>query len=175
MMLNDYAVPNKELRVTMAMRYDSESLGAQTSATDTAHKGIKPKVFNVSLLVPFVNSEQLTELITLAESTREDGALTIYDITDDTANALNVRQVRFTDSFNVREAGNVKAWTVQFALQEYQSVPEKIEQRQESANAEQQAADGTVIASTESAEQGDDTVPQTGFEHFLAKVDRALS
>lgn len=170
MMLNDYTLPNKELRVTASMRFESEKLGAQTSATDTAHKGIKAKVFNVSLVIPFVNADQLTRLMGIAESIRDDGALTVYDITDDTANAMNVRQVRFTDALNVRETGKLKAWTVQFSLQEYQSVAEKMEQRQQSETGDAQAADGTAIASTD-----EDGAPLTGVEKFLAYIDQKLA
>lgn len=173
MMLNDYTVPNKELRVSMSMRIDSESLSGQNSGTGSAHKGFKPKVFNVSLLIPYAEPELLSELIAVAESTRADGSLTIYDITEDLANAIKVRQVRFTEEFYVRELEGLKAWSVQFTLQDYLSVPEKIEQRQESAAPQAQAADGTVTAN-ENASEGEEQ-PMGWFETQLAKVDKALS
>lgn len=173
MMLDDYVVPDKNLRVTMTMQFDSESLGAQTSATDTAHKGIKPKAFNISLSIPFKEADQLSKLISIAQATRSDGALHVYDIVDQTANAVKVRQVKFSDSFAAREDGQLQAWNVQFSLTEYLSVPEKAEQRTETGAASAQTADGEVVSSSDS-QTDDDLKPKTGFEQLLYKVNKGL-
>lgn len=173
MMLNDYTLPNKELRVTMEMRIEAENLGAQTSGTDSAHKGFKPQQFMVSLLIPFVDVDDLTRLIAVAKATQENGALVVYTITDELANALKVRRVRFTDSFYVREAPGLKAWNVQFSLVEFNSVSEKTEQRQKTATAQAQAAVGAVVsAEVEQASEGQEL---TWFEQQLAKLDKALA
>lgn len=182
MMLNDYTLPNKDLRVSMSMRIDSGDLSGQNSGTGSAHKGFKPKIFNVSLMIPFAEPEALGELIAVAESTRADGSLTIYDITEDLANAIKVRQVQFTEEFYVRELDSLKAWSVQFALRDYLSVPEKVEQRQVSAAPQAQTASGEVIAASESSTAGESTTAGDGepqqiswFERQLAKADKALS
>lgn len=174
MMLNEYRVPDKEQRITMSMRFESEDLGSQTSSTDSAHKGIKPKSFNVSLVIPFADDKLLRELMAVAESVEDDGSLTMYDITDSLANAVGVRQVQFADNFTAREATSSKAWQVSFSLKEHQSTAEKIEQRQEASAPEEQAADGTAVATTE-VEGEDGTQQLTGTEKFLAGIDKALS
>jgi len=175
MMLDDYQVPNKNLRVTMTMAFDSESLGSQTSATDSAHKGIKPKVFNVSLSVPFVDENDLSKLMMIAQATKSDGALHIYDIVDQTANAVKVRQVRFSDSFAAREDGALKSWNVQFSLTEYLSVPEKTEQRTATETGTPQSSTGEIISSQEQEQENDTLAPKTGFEQLLYKAEKALS
>lgn len=172
MMLNDYTLPNKELRVSMSMAYASEDLGAQSSSTDTAHKGIKPKVLNISLVIPYEEEDSLSALIAVAESVEGDGSLTVYDITDRTANPVGVRQVKFTDNFTVREAGTTNAWNVSFSLQEHRSTPERVEERQEAGSPQEQTAEGVVVSD---AGEQQDTAPLTSTERFLSKVDRALS
>lgn len=175
MMLDDYVVPDKNIRVTMTMAFESESLGSQTSATDSAHKGIKPKEFNVSLTIPFVENTKLSRLIAIAQATRKDGALHVYDIVDQTANAAKVRQVRFSNSFAAREDSVLQAWNIQFSLTEYLSVPEKTEQRTETAPAAAQSADGEIVSAEGSGQPEDDLSPKTGFEKLLYKVEKSLS
>lgn len=173
MMLNNYTVPNKELRVTMSMRFDAEDLGAQNSSTETAHKGIKPKTFSVSLVVPFDRENLLSELIAVAETVEDTGELTVYDITDSTANSVGVRQVKFTDNFTAREASNIKAWQVSFSLQEYQSTPEKVEERQETSEPEEQAAEGAAVSAAEESTEEEQQL--SWFERQLLSIDKALS
>lgn len=174
-MLDDYTVPDKNFRNTMNMRFETQELGAQTSATDTAHKGIKPKEFNISLSIPFKDKNHLTELIAIAQATKANGSLHVYDIVDELANAVKVRQVQFTDSFAAREDGSLKSWNIQFGLREYLSVPEKTEQRTETGAAAPQSAEGAVVT-TEGGESEDDSLtPKTNFEKMLYKVDKALS
>lgn len=171
-MLSNYTVPDKELRVTMTMTIEAEDLGAQSSSTDTAHKGIKPKRFNISLIIPFIEQGLLTELTAIAESTQDDGSLTVYDITDRTANAVGVRQVIFCDSLGAREAQSLKAWNVTFSLMEYQSIAEKVEQRREAGEPVEQVADGVAVSVEEEIDQEQ---PMTSAERFLFRIDRALS
>lgn len=171
MMLDDYTVPDRNFKVSMSMRIDSEDLNAQSSGTSTSHKGFKPKVFTVSLLIPYAESELLSKLIAVAEATQSNGALKIYDITDELANSVKVRRVQFTEEFYVRDSDSLKAWSVQFALQDFQSVPEKVEQRQTTAAPQTQTATGTVVASDDGEEEG-----EIGFfERQLAKLDRVLA
>ena len=174
MMLDDYTVPNKELRVSMSMRIDSANLDGQSSATSTAHKGFKPKVFNVSLVIPFIEPDLLTRLIAVAQATQGDGSLKVYTITDELANAVKDRKVQFTEEFYVREMESLNAWAVQFALQDYHSVPEKVEQRQEISTAPAQTTDGQVVAADDT-QQGEQSGEPGWFEQQLAKMDKALS
>lgn len=175
MMLGNYKVPDKELRVSISMQFDSEKLGAQTSGTDSAHKGIKPKTIYVSLLIPFVDSKQLTELTAIAEAVTDNGNLRIYDIVEPAANAMKIRKVRFCDSFSLREDYSLKAWQVNFSLEEYNSVAEKTEQRQKTTTAKPQAATGTTVSAAESEEETEEAAPVTGIESYIASLDKVLS
>lgn len=175
MMLGNFTVPNKELRVSISMQFDSEKLGAQTSGTDSSHKGIKPKTLYVSLLIPFVDSKQLTELTTVAEAVTDSGNLRIYDIVEPAANAMKIRKVRFCDSFSVREDYSLLAWQVNFSLEEYNSVAEKTEQRQKTTTAKPQAATGTTVSATETETETEEAAPVTGIESYIASLDKALS
>lgn len=175
MMLDNFTVPNKELKVSMSMRIDSGDLSGQSSATSTSHKGFKPKVLSVSLLIPFIEPELLTQLIEIAQETAADGSLKIYTVTDELAKALKVRKVKFTEEFYVRELEGMKAWAVQFALQDHHSVPEKTEQRQEVSAAPAQTAAGETVAANETQE-GEEEQGEAGFfERQLAKLDAALA
>ncbi|WP_445357276.1 hypothetical protein ACJJIC_14705 [Microbulbifer sp. ANSA002] len=161
MQLNGNALPNTELFVSVTTEFDADDLSGETSSTSSAHKGIKPKSVNVSFMVKFSDSEEITQFYRLAESTEDNGDLVIYDITDRTANAANIRQVRFTGRIEQREMAKLKAWRVSFALQEYLSVAEKMEQR---------------ISSEESATSTplQESISQTAFERVLQTVDTAL-
>lgn len=175
MMLGNYTLPDKEQRVSITMRFDSENLGGQSSGTDTSHKGIKPKSIFIQLLIPFDEEKNLSELTAIAEATTDSGSLRIYDIVDRAANAMKIRQVQFSDSFDVREDYSLRAWQVNFSLVEYKSVAEKTEQRLKTTQAQPQAATGTTVSANDNAEQADDEKPVTGFEKFIAGMDKALS
>jgi hypothetical protein len=174
MMLDNYKVPEKELRVSVGFSFDAANLDSQTSATDSSHKGIKAKKIHVSLLLPYEESQSLSELTAIAEATRDDGSLKIYDITEHAANAMKVRQVRFTDSFNVRDDYSLLAWQVNFTLQEYQSVPEKVEQRQAKVVAGVQQAAGQVVGG-DAATDSTEAQPKGSFEKILANIDSMLA
>lgn len=174
MRLNDFTLRGTERIVNGVLRIETESLGGNTSATDRAQNGIKPKGLTVSLVIKFDDADHLRNLVRLAESVDSNGKLTVFDIVDDTAQAMNIRQVQFNDAFNVREMGDKKAWRVNFTLAEYLSVPEKTEQRQPVQAAETQSADGDPVAATAAEEQAG---PQelTGVEKVLKWADDALA
>lgn len=175
MRLNNFTVPGTEQKVTAALRIETESLGGNTSATDRAQNGIKPKSLNVSLVLPFDQGQELSELVQRVESMDADGKLTVYHIVDTTAQALNIRQVQFNETLSVRELDGKKAWQVSFTLTEYRSVPEKVEQRQQTAAAETQSAGGAAVPTTPPAPTADGDASLTGFERFLAWTDDALA
>lgn len=132
MRLNDYLVPQDELKVSAATTYRDQELGGETSSTATAHKGIKPKEINASFMVRFDEEANLTNFAAIAEATDDNGDLVVYEIVERTANALNIRQVRFTGTMDVREIDGKHAWRVIFRLKEHLSTAEKKEQRQAS-------------------------------------------
>ena len=63
-----------------------------------------------------------------------DGRRHTYTITNDTAAAFNIRQVRFSDKLTASEIDGEQAWAVDFVLREVLSVPEKVEAQQLTQN-----------------------------------------
>ena len=176
MRLNDFTVPGDNIKVNGGLRIETESLSGNTSATDRASKGIKPKTFTVQLLIKFNQSDDLTGLIKIAEAVDSNGKLEVYDVVERSVNVANVRQVQFSDNVSWREMDDHHAWRVSFTLIEHKSVPEKKEQRIAQASASPQQAEGNVIAEAPTQTNEEIAAPElTGFEDFLDRVEKVLS
>lgn len=174
MRLNNFVLQGTELAVNGRLTIETESLGGNTSGSDRANNGIKPKMLIVSLVIKFDQVDHLRELIRTAEATDANGKLVVYDIVDPTAQGMNIRQVQFDETLNVRDLIEKKAWRVTFTLSEYLSIPEKTEQRQQTETPEEQSAEGEQVASANTEEQGG-TEELTGFEKVLKFADDALA
>jgi hypothetical protein len=133
MLLDYFKVPGKRLLVKGNMEMRTEDIAGETSGTDVVEKGIKPKILRVSVSIPFKMAQGLKDLVKIAESKNENGEQKIFTITNRTANAAGIRQVRFVESLNWDEAETMQMWEVSFALQEYMSNPERVENRKDSA------------------------------------------
>jgi len=140
--LNDIQIVIKTVRITASQELATEDASGQSSSTDTAETGIKAKMLSVSGFITFADAQQLTNLFKLAEAT-EAGARMIYRISNKTAEALGVKQVRFASKIEAVEQQTTRQWSVSFTLQEYRSVPQKVEERQPDAAANQQGASTT--------------------------------
>jgi hypothetical protein len=110
LLLDGQKIQGKNLKVTGNLRIESGDMSGQTSNTDKAHKGFKPKTLAVSLMIPFVDRVQLTDLMRMAEATASGGELHLYRVVNDTAEAFGVRQVEFSEGVSAREADSLKAW-----------------------------------------------------------------
>ncbi|MGP1718786.1 baseplate complex protein [Shewanella frigidimarina] len=135
--LNSLNIAMKSLRITASQELATEDASGQSSSTDTAETGIKAKMLAVSGFIPFTDAQQLANLFKLAEAT-EAGARVMYRISNKTADALGVKQVRFASKIEAVEQQTSRQWSVSFTLQEYRSVPQKVEERQPDAAANQQ-------------------------------------
>ncbi|GLS26150.1 hypothetical protein LU351_05460 [Marinibactrum halimedae] len=172
MRLNNYQVPNTSLRIRARLNIESQELSGDSSASDTAHKGIKPKVFTASFIVDQKEPDELTEFIRIVEQVSENGEPVVYEIQDATANAMNVRQVIFDGEVSVNEISSERAWQVSFGLREKFSVPEKVEERQAVNPIENAESPTTVpIASVDDSEE----VELTSFEKVLQRVENAIT
>ncbi|PYC24989.1 baseplate complex protein [Pseudomonas mosselii] len=169
LLLDGQPVEGKTLKVIGNLRIEAEDLSGQTSNTDTAHKGFKPKTLTVTLTIPYVNGAWLRNLMRLAEATESGGQLKTYRIVNDTAEAFGIRQVRFADSVSAREDDSLACWRVQFGLAEKTSNPEKVEKRRAKKRVKAQAAPGTAVGAKEEEEEKDPEL--TSFERLLKKVD----
>jgi len=129
MRLNDFEVRGTDMDVNGSFSLDTEDVGGNSSSTDSSFKGIKPKKFDVVVIIPYDNASDLTALMRRAEAVDENGSLVVYQVVDHTMNSMNVREASFSGGFRVMNGGDIQAWTVSFQLTEYFSTAEKAEQR----------------------------------------------
>lgn len=172
LLLDRTQVQGHNLKVSANLKIESENLGGQTSGTDSAHKGFKPKTLTVSLQIKFKQKEQLTSLVQLAQNVEKSGKRKIYRIVNDTAAAFGVKQCQFSDNFSAREDDSLKQWQIQFVLTEYDSTAEKTEQRQTAAAGAKVNTQGTNGEKIESEEGESNQL--TGLEKVLKKADEAV-
>lgn len=138
--LNTQLIKLKSLRITASQTLASEDASGQSSSTDVAETGTKAKMLTVTGLIPFENAENLAQLFEMAEATK-DAARTIYRISNNTASALGIKQVRFSSKIEAVEQETTRQWRVSFSLAEYRSVPQKIEERQPETTANVQGGE----------------------------------
>lgn len=174
--LNGTRVPGHDIRVRGNFRIEDKDLSGQSSASDTAEEGIKPQTLSVSLTIRFEDETDLTRLIAMARAVDENGERVIYDINNHTARAAKIRQVKFSENFTYQDNGNLRRWQVSFTLREHLSVPEKVEARQTQAAAEEQTAEGEVVADANTAPAPETTEPDySGIRGFVKNVDDWLA
>jgi hypothetical protein len=177
LLLDGQQVLGKRMKVTANLRIESDDLSGQTSSSEKAHSGFKPKTLTVAMQIAFVDQAQLKTLMRLAEGTAGGGQLKTYRIVNDTAAAFGIRQVQFTEGVSAREDDTLAAWSVQFTLTEKQSNPEKVEQRRAANGVTKQSAPGSGVAGAVAGAGGDGSgtgAALTGFEATLKKLDNYL-
>jgi len=167
MTLDEFEVPEKERQVSVYFRFETENISGQTSATDRVNKGIKPKSLSVSLQIDMNEAHLLTELVAISETIDDKGGMKVFDLVEPLAKALKIRQVKFTDNFNVSEIEHKRAWRVYFVLTEHLSTSEKNLLRQDEPIIEEQQADGELVGPVASTTQDEPAVELTGFESVL--------
>lgn len=174
LLLDGEAVQGKTLKITANLRIEADDMSGQTSNTETAHKGFKPKTLAVTLTIPYVNADWLRLLMRLAEATEGGGQLKTYRVVNDTASAFGMRQVQFSDGVSAREDDVLACWRVQFSLTEKKSNPEKVEKRRDKSKVTAQAGTGSAVNGGTAGGAGGgegDGQGLTGFEATLKKVD----
>lgn len=172
--LNGIGILLKSMRITASQELATEDASGQSSSTESAETGIKAKMLTVTGFIPFLDESQLTDLFKLAEAT-EGGARTTYRISNKTAEALGIKQVKFSSKIEAVEQETTRQWNVSFTLAEVRSVPQKKEERAPQVAAAQQGGTGQGTASA-----GGNTPPNTepeltGIMAFLKKVDEGLA
>ena len=173
LLLDGQQVLGKRMKITANLRIESDDMSGQTSNTETAHKGFKPKTLAVALQIPFVDKDQLRTLMRLAEATAGGGQLQTYRIVNDTAAAFGIRQVQFSEGVSAREDDTLAAWIIQFTLSEKRSNPEKVEGRRNASGVAKQSAPGQAVGGEGGAAADGSAKPKelTGFESVLKRVD----
>ncbi len=175
--LNGTQLPLKNLRISVRQQLAGQDMSGQTSATDQAETGNKGKILTVKGVIQFTKKQLLTNLFSMAEA-QEDGARQIYRISNQTAEALKIRQVKFQGAIRADEQDTIRQWRVSFELIEHLSVSERDEQRQSEKPAAQQKVQGvnTPVESGQSDDLPPDTeVELTGVMKVLKTIDNALA
>ena len=173
LLLNKTKIKGSDLKVSATLPLAGEDLSGQSSYATQAETGDKPQTLNVSLRIKFDNADDLTALVTLAKSKNAVGERQTYDVINDTAAAMVIRQVRFQGDLTVREDESLKLWQVAFKLIEVKSVAEITESRQQAQPVTDQAPTGETVQPVDTA------VPEVAelstFENVLAFVEKQLS
>jgi hypothetical protein len=145
LVLNNKRVNGYDLSVMVTKEIADDDLSGNGSSTATAENGVKPKTFFCGIKIRFDTPNYLKQIDQLSEAVDAGGLRITYDIANETAKAMNVRQVRFAETLSVRKIEGINAWDVSFTLKEYKSVAEKVESRQQDKPATGQTAQGTSI------------------------------
>ncbi|HHK8500053.1 baseplate complex protein [Vibrio parahaemolyticus] len=170
--LNGTQLPLKNLRISVRQQLAGQDMSGQTSATDQVETGSKGKILTVKGVIPFTKKQLLTNLFSMAEA-QENDARQIYRISNKTAEALKIRQVKFQGAVRADEQDSHRQWSVSFELVEHLSVPERVEQRQPDKPAAQQKVQG--VNTPVEAGQSDNVPPGTEVElSFVMRVLKGL-
>ncbi len=156
LVLDQTSIQGYDQRVTASQDLPDKDLSADSSSTSVAEGGIKPTKLSVTLKIRYTDKLNLKSLVNLSRSVDDQGVRRVYQVINQTAQAYNVRQARFTERVRAAELSDQQAWQVTFTLLEHNSVPERTEDRQQtSSTTNQPSSDGTPTNTTNSAgEQG---------------------
>lgn len=171
--LNKIKVEGHDLKISGTLSLAGQDMSGQSSYTETAETGDKPKQISVRLGVNMNQPEQLQKIVQLAEAKNEAGNRVIYDILNATAAAMGIRRVKFQGDLSVNEDETSRQWRVSFKLTEVQSIPERKESRQQAQAVTDQVPTGDTVAASETAVP--DQVQLSDFENVLQYLDNALA
>lgn len=173
--LDDQVISGYGLKITAELALPSEDLSGTGSSSLTAENGTKPKRLRCTLNVKYDTPEQLQAINLLAEGKQSSGQRKVYTIINQTAEAFNIRQVRFTERLTAQELDDVEAWAVSFVLLEYQSVAERVEAKTAPSTAETNSEIPELDAIDESGQVAE-TEEMGWFERNIVKpMDSALA
>ena len=174
--LNQTKIPGYNQKISATLPLASEDMSGNSSATPKAETGDKSKIFSVSTQIRFIDADQLSLITNLAEARNSSNERLVYTIINNTAKAMNVRQVVFSGDMTVREDESIKSWTIVFSLAEFRSVPEKKEQRIEQKKITALSSSKTTITGEAVPQvQTEPEVELSYFEKIIKKVDNALA
>ena len=175
LLLDGQRVRGQSLKITANLRIESDDLSGQTSNSEVAHKGFKPKTLAVTMTVRYQEKSDLRDLMRLAEATESGGQRKTYRIVNDTAEGFGVRQVQFSDGVSAREDDTLFCWRIQFTLSEKLSNPERVEKRRPTNSVSAKGAAGQAVGgATGAADETENGAELSGFEATLKKVDNWL-
>ena len=178
--LDDFDVPGFDIRVSVGLELKGEDASGDTSSTARADKGTKGKRLDVKLKIRFENEHMLRALFNFAEQ-KSNGDGQIYLVTNNTANAVGMREAKFSGKLQADEQENAHMWLVSFCLEEHKSVPERAAGRENSPkivtqdNEGEPVADPLAMATGGAINAGEQAQDLSMFERFLKTVDDSLA
>jgi hypothetical protein len=169
--LNGQKIKGSELKISATLSLAGEDLSGSSSMSAQAETGDKPQSLSVNMEIKFDNAKDLTDLLNLAKAKTERVERVTYDILNNTAEAMAIRQVRFQGDITVREDATFNLWKVSFKLVEQRSVSEIAESRQEATPVTDQAPNSETVS--------EDAVPTaedlSGMEKVMKWADRQIA
>lgn len=177
--LNGTKIPGHNQKVSIDLKFASEDMSGNSSSTAKAQKGDKGKTLKVQTTIRFIDADDLSLLVNLAEAKNKAGEQAVYHIVNPTANAMNMRQGFFDETLSVKENESTEDWSISFTLSEHHSVPEKKESRKAEKKVAEQAPKGTPVNSQAAgaaapAAVTEQAVELTPFEQKLKGLDAFL-
>lgn len=148
LILNDTEVLGHGLNISAVFDLSAKDISGESSRSEEAETGDKPKSMSVRMEILYKNAVQLKTLVELAGAKNEQQQRVIYNILNSTAEAMSIRQVRFSGPLRVREDFSREKWHVSFKFSEVLTVPELIaigDAVNNPQTAEEQAAAGEPV------------------------------
>ncbi len=170
--LNNKKVEGHNIKVSTSLELASDDVSGQSSYTDEAETGDKPKQLSISLEIRYADMSFLSALVLMAEAKTDIGERVVYNVINNSAKAMNIRRARFAGTLQAREDDALKRWNVSFKLTEFASVPELKEARTEAKAVVDLPPSGSPVAASST------TVPTVedlaSFDKVLSFVDKAV-
>lgn len=139
--LNGSQIALKGLKISVSQDLAVEEKSGLGSGTDTADTGNKAKILSITGTLPFKEAKTLSTLFSLAGAKDNDERLT-YRISNSTAKALKITQVKFQGQLRADENETLRQWAISFELAEHLSVAEREEKKAPAKEAVQQKVSG---------------------------------
>ena len=144
-----FAIRGKNLKTSIELEIERKDLSGDSSSGAFAPAGAKTQKITISLQIEKKNPQHLLGLIQKSQENNDDGSPVIFNISNDHCAARGIRQAYFEGTVSSADADGVQAWNVSFTMREYNSVPEKLEGREEQKEAEATGDGVTAVGSTD--------------------------
>lgn len=174
LVLGGQKIIGHDIKVTATLPIAGEDISGQSSLSDSAETGDKPKQIAVNMMIKFNQADALTSLVNLAEAKDGVGRRETYTIQNPTADAMRIRMVKFQGDMSVREDEELHLWRIAFRLSEVRSVPELVESRRQSQPVTADTAAGDVVTE-DAADVPEEEIQLSAFERALKRLDDRLA
>lgn len=133
-----FRIPGKNIRIRISLPLERKDLSGDSSGSSFANSGNKPQRLSISCQIPLEEHEELTALMEAALALDNTGNPLVYQIGDGDkhCSARKIREVIFVGSIESSEDDALLVYNVSFELQEYKTVAEKREEREQIRNQE---------------------------------------